>query len=148
MRRMTSRLAMIARRSMARITARADARILEHRGILLVVSCEPVPGGPTDRTDFVVALAAADAGEPGAVAAVGAAVDALAAALRDVQMLLAPDLVVLEGGLGPAAGFRARLAARLAVLPDLERPTVVPARLGRDAGLVGAAALLRDRLDA
>lgn len=71
----------------------------------------------------------------------GEAVDALADGLLTVSALLAPERVVLGGGLaesGPALldPLRAALAARVTV----ERlPAVVPATFGSRAGLVGAA---------
>ncbi len=63
----------------------------------------------------------------------------IAAALASVQALLDPDCMVIGGGVGLAAGFLARLRAKLAGLPDLLRPDLREAALGARAGLLGVA---------
>jgi len=94
-------------------------------------------GQPADAR---AVIEAADAGEPWAEDLIGAAVAALARALVDVQTVVAPDVVVLGGGVGLNPSFRRRLIAALAAAPETLRPEVVAAALGDSAGLVGAAA--------
>jgi glucokinase len=68
----------------------------------------------------------------------------LASAIRAVQALLDPELIVLGGGIGCRADVADRIAAALAAHgtspPRLER-----SQLGEDAGLLGALALARSR---
>jgi glucokinase len=75
-------------------------------------------------------------------------VDALADALATVVTVLAPEVVVIGGGLSGAGAelfdpLRERLAARLSFQ---RMPTVVPASLGDQAGCLGAALLALDHL--
>jgi len=80
--------------------------------------------------------------DPGASALVARAAAALGTAIAGVVNALDPALVVIGGGLGLAEGYRAAVedalragvwAEETAALP------VVPAQLGADAGIVGAA---------
>lgn len=89
------------------------------------------------------AFAAADAGDARAEAIVAAAVAALARALVDARWLLDPERVAVGGSVGLAPGYLDRLRAALEALQPGEAPLqLVPAMLGADAGLVGAADLL------
>jgi predicted NBD/HSP70 family sugar kinase len=90
---------------------------------------------------------AARAGTAGAREVVDSALladqaDVLAVAIRTVQALLDPELIVLGGGIGCRADVADRVAAALAAHgtppPRLER-----SQLGEDAGLLGALALAR-----
>lgn len=65
--------------------------------------------------------------------------------LRNLQLILAPERIVLGGGIGLAPGHLERIAARLADLPPVRRPRLVAAALGARAGVVGAADLARSR---
>jgi predicted NBD/HSP70 family sugar kinase len=86
-------------------------------------------------------FAAAEAGDPRAEAVIRSAVAALARALRDARWLLDPERVAIGGSVGLASGYLARLRAALAELePDASPLDLVPAALGGDAGLIGAAA--------
>lgn len=60
---------------------------------------------------------------------------------QNLQLALDPVRIVIGGGVGLAPGYLPRIAAHLAHLPDLTRPTLVAAALGADAGLIGIAAL-------
>jgi N-acetylmannosamine-6-phosphate 2-epimerase/N-acetylmannosamine kinase len=91
-------------------------------------------GHPADTRHLFAALA-----EPWAATIVDAAAAAFAAGLVDAQRLIDPEIVVLGGGIGLLPAFRDRVEKALADVPRRLRPTVVPARLGADAGLVGAA---------
>lgn len=85
-------------------------------------------------------IAAAGAGEAWATELLGDATRALWELLLDVKMLIDPELVVIGGGVGLNPGFQRALAAELDAAGSAQRIAVVPALLGADAGLVGAAA--------
>ncbi|GAA4532431.1 ROK family protein [Amycolatopsis samaneae] len=91
-------------------------------------------------------LTAAGSGDPDAAAVLDDAVAALGDGLRQLVTLLAPEVVVLGGGLfgagdGLAARVRRRVAERLTFqrMPELRR-----ARLGDEAGCLGAGLLAAD----
>ncbi|MEV3873510.1 ROK family protein [Streptomyces sp. NPDC049906] len=101
----------------------------------------PAPG--TGATAAAVA-AAARAGDPVARAAFGQAARALAAAIAATATLVEIEVAVIGGGVARAgevlfAPLR-RALPEYAALSFVRRLAVVPARLGTDAGLVGAAA--------
>ena len=92
--------------------------------------------------------AAAVAGEPLALNAFQRSADAVAAMIASVGAVCDLELAVVGGGVAAAGAvlfdpLREALA-RYARLDFLSGMQVVPAALGRDAGLIGAAALLRD----
>jgi len=102
-------------------------------------------GEPVDGAREVFARAAA--GDATATAVVDAAIDALVLSLAQLTAMLAPQAVVIGGGLSRAGDalfepLRTRLDARLSFH---RRPHVVPAQLGEDAGLLGAAIIARER---
>lgn len=85
-------------------------------------------------------LRRADAGDPVARRVWGSAVDALGAALASVSALLAPEAIVIAGGLSEAGErLLVPLRERIAAGFSLRQTEVRLARLGQDAGLVGAA---------
>jgi glucokinase len=101
--------------------------------------------GPVDA-DAVVLAEAAEAGDPAALKAFHRGATALAAMIASVGAVCDLDLVVLGGGVARAGPLlfdplRAALAnyAGLSFIRDLR---VVPAALGGNAGLIGAAALV------
>jgi glucokinase len=98
-------------------------------------------GGPASGRDVFEAAQAAD---PAALSLLEEQAGALAMAVRAVQALLDPELIVLGGGMGTRHDVFARLQAALAA-----HGTPVPAlelsALGERAGLVGA---LESALDA
>ncbi|MCZ4088401.1 ROK family protein, partial [Streptomyces antarcticus] len=88
--------------------------------------------------------AAADAGDPVARAAFDRAGRALAAAIAATATLVETDIAVIGGGVAASgdtlfAPIRSHLAA-YATLSFVKELRVVPAALGTDAGLIGAAA--------
>jgi glucokinase len=100
------------------------------------------PGG----ADAVALAEAAEAGDPAALKAFHRGATALAAMIASVGAVCDLDLVVLGGGVARAGPLlfdplRAALAnyAGLSFIRDLR---VVPAALGGNAGLIGAAALV------
>jgi glucokinase len=137
------------------VPAAGDAVCLcGQRGCLETVASAPgvvrtyarVAGGPPVDAQDVAALART--GDPAAREAFAVAVQALTEALVIYATLLGPQTVVIGGGLagafdliGPAvaAGLDARMAFQ-------RRPTLVPAKLGADAGVVGAGLVAWDRI--
>ena len=94
----------------------------------------PVDGPGIDR--------AATQGDPLAVRVIDSSAQALAAALHSAVALLDPERVVLGGSLGTSNGrwahaLRDGYAALTARRPGA--PALVPAALGPDAGIIGAA---------
>ncbi|MFR9796881.1 ROK family protein [Streptomyces sp. MS06] len=101
------------------------------------------PGPDGDGSAAAVA-AAARAGDPVARASFARAAQALAAGIAATASLVEVDIAVVGGGVGKAgevllAPLRASLAD-YATLSFARRLQVVPAQMGTDAGLVGAAA--------
>ncbi|MRG61073.1 ROK family protein [Agromyces sp. CFH 90414] len=95
-------------------------------------------------------LEAADAGDAVAARIWADAVEALAEQLARVVAVLAPEVVVVGGGLAQAGGrLLDPLAARLDELLSFHRrPQLVRAALGDDAGVLGTALAARDLLGA
>ncbi|KIZ17201.1 ROK family protein [Streptomyces natalensis] len=109
--------------------------------------------GPDGDTSAVAVAAAARAGDPVAVRSFERAAQALAAGIAATATLVEIDIAVIGGGVAGAGDIlfaplrRAlRSYATLSFVADL---TVVPAQMGTDAGVVGAAAAAQQsRLDA
>ncbi|KND25662.1 ROK family protein [Streptomyces acidiscabies] len=101
------------------------------------------PGPDGDATAAAVA-AAARAGDPAALASFDRAAQALAAGIAATATLVEIDIVVIGGGVGKAGdilfGPLRRHLADYATLSFVQGLTIVPAQMGTDAGLVGAAA--------
>lgn len=100
--------------------------------------------GPDGDTSAAAVAAAAREGDPVAVASFERAARALAAGIAATATLVEIDIAVIGGGVGKAgdvlfAPLRKALAD-YATLSFVQRLTVAPARMGTDAGLVGAAA--------
>ncbi|MFJ2840286.1 ROK family protein [Streptomyces griseofuscus] len=100
--------------------------------------------GPDGDASAAAVAAAAGAGDPVAVASFRRAARALAAGIAATATLVEIDIAVIGGGVGNAGDvlftpLRAALAD-YATLSFVRRLTVVPAQMGTDAGLVGAAA--------
>ncbi|MCD7440731.1 ROK family protein [Streptomyces lincolnensis] len=100
--------------------------------------------GPDGDTSAAAVAAAARAGDPVAVASFERAAQALAAGIAATATLVEIDIAVIGGGVGKAgdvlfAPLRKALGD-YATLSFVQRLVVVPAQMGTDAGLVGAAA--------
>ncbi|MFE0353531.1 ROK family protein [Streptomyces nigra] len=100
--------------------------------------------GPDGDTSAAAVAAAAREGDPVAVASFERAARALAAGIAATATLVEIDIAVIGGGVGKAGDvlftpLREALAD-YATLSFVQRLTVAPARMGTDAGLVGAAA--------
>ena len=93
-------------------------------------------------------LERAGAGDPHAVAVWESALDALALDLSHTVALLAPEAIVLGGGLANAGdALFVPLRERLdALLTFQKRPVLLPASIGENAGVIGAALKARDLL--
>jgi glucokinase len=94
----------------------------------------------------------AKAGDAEARAALARIGDSLGAAIGSLVNIFDPELTVVGGGFGTAAGelvlAPAREAARREALPPADEALqVVPAELGAEAGLVGAALVGFEALD-
>ena len=86
--------------------------------------------------------AAAAAGDARAIAIWQSAIDACAAGVSNLVMSFYPSLVVIGGGLGRREEFFASLRETVLSRPE-HHPSdlaILPAALGDDAGLAGAAA--------
>ena len=102
--------------------------------------------------DAHMLIARANAGEDVARAALARIGRSLGAAIGSLVNIFDPELTVVGGGFGAAAGDLvlepAREAARQeAVPPTNETLRVVPAQLGAEAGLVGAGLVAFEALD-
>ncbi|MFJ8896285.1 ROK family protein [Leifsonia sp. NPDC102414] len=95
-------------------------------------------------------LELAAAGDVDAQSVWESALDALALDLSHTVALLAPEAIVIGGGLAQAGPrLFEPLAARLdAILTFQRRPMLLPASIGENAGVIGAALRARDLLDA
>ncbi|MEU0058550.1 ROK family protein [Streptomyces sp. NPDC006334] len=100
--------------------------------------------GPDGDASAAAVAAAARAGDPVATASFERAARALAAGIAATATLVEIDIAVIGGGVGKAGDvlltpLRCALAD-YATLSFVQRLRVVPAQMGTDAGLVGAAA--------
>ncbi len=91
-------------------------------------------------------LTFAQAGDRDASLVWDEAVGALALGISQLVAILAPEAVVIGGGLAEAGdAFFEPLAKKLdGLLTFHRRPQLLPAQLGEDAGLLGAALRARD----
>lgn len=118
-----------------------------------VASAASIARRYTDRTGRAVegalgVVTAARSGDADAAVVLQEATDALGAAVRTLARLVAPQVVVLGGGLFAAGAFlldplRAWLSAHLGYQPV---PELRVARLGDEAGCLGAGLLALDAL--
>ena len=91
-------------------------------------------------------LQRAAGGDPIAEAVWNEALDALALSIAQLAAVIAPQAIVIGGGLAQAGDalfvpLRARVDAKLSFH---RRPELLPARIGENAGLIGAALLARE----
>jgi glucokinase len=107
-----------------------------------------ITGAPVSGSREVVAAAAA--AEPWALSVLEDVGSHLGVAIASVVSVLDPSVVVIGGGAGDAAcefllpAARRSLAAHLIGAEHREVPPVVPAQLGDDAGVIGAALIAAD----
>ncbi|MGI5406378.1 ROK family protein [Streptomyces chartreusis] len=100
--------------------------------------------GPDGDTSAAAVAASAQAGDPVAVASFERAAQALAAGIAATATLVEIDIAVIGGGVGKADDVLftplRKALSDYATLSFVQRLTIVPAQMGTDAGLVGAAA--------
>lgn len=103
-------------------------------------------GGDAARVDAKLVVDCARAGDPAASAIFARFVDALGSAVVSVIHLLDPEVIAIGGGVSLAGEFLfAPLAENVrekCFFSEFAR--IVPAQLGNDAGIVGAAMLEQD----
>jgi len=131
--------------------ADAEAEDARRRGRLEVVAAAPGVveaarrAGLTDAVSARTIFAAAAAGDPLAAAVVSAEAVLVADAICAIVAVADPDLVVLGGGIGQAAGFLDRVSDHVrAHAPVL--PTLRVSALGDDAVVDGCLAAAGERL--
>ena len=100
--------------------------------------------GPDGDTSAAAVADAARGGDPVAVASFQRAAQALAAGIAATATLVEIDIAVIGGGVGKAGDVLfeplRKALGDYATLSFVQRLTIVPAQMGTDAGLVGAAA--------
>lgn len=100
--------------------------------------------GPDGDASAAAVAAAARTGDPVAVASFERAARALAAGIAATATLVEIDIAVIGGGVGKAGDILfdplRKALADYATLSFVQHLTIAPARMGTDAGLVGAAA--------
>ncbi|MFF7285552.1 ROK family protein [Streptomyces griseorubiginosus] len=100
--------------------------------------------GPDGDTSAAAVAEAARSGDPVAVASFARAAQALAAGIAATATLVEIDIAVIGGGVGKAGDILfeplRKALGSYAALSFVQRLTIVPAQMGTDAGLVGAAA--------
>ncbi len=122
----------------------ASGRALDREARRLASAPSGALAGLEHAPDGADLIAAAAAGDPGAIAAVEVVATALGRGLAALVAALDPDVIVVGGGVA-AAGEALLGPARRAMMDStsgraVRRETpIVPARFGGDAGLVGAA---------
>jgi glucokinase len=107
---------------------------------------------PTSLSQTQQVLAAAEAGDPRAVEIVRSAGRALGSSLGHLVNLLDPEALIIGGGLGLAGGLYWKSLSdsiRSHIWAESSRKVpILPAALGRDAGVIGAAAVAWLRIGA
>jgi N-acetylmannosamine-6-phosphate 2-epimerase/N-acetylmannosamine kinase len=95
--------------------------------------------------DASAVFAAAAAGNAAADAVIETSARRIARLAHDLQLMFDPRYTVIGGGVGLAPGYIDRVARAVAHLQPLVRPTLRPAALGKDAGVIGIADLARQK---
>lgn len=99
---------------------------------------ESIAGGRAMATAAGLPDARAVFADGGHEAIIDHAASAVATLIADLTAILGLDRVAIGGSIGLAPGYLPRVLAHLAAEPALFRPSVVPASLGQDSGLIGA----------
>lgn len=87
--------------------------------------------------DARAVFAAAAEGDERAEAVIETSARRVARLAHDLQLMFDPRYTVIGGGVGLASGYLDRVARASAHFQPLVRPTLRPAALGRDAGVIG-----------
>lgn len=101
-----------------------------------------------EREDARAAVRAALAGDAAALAAAAELADEIADVIDVVAWTIAPELIVLGGGLEEAAGLLIPLVRERLSGPEAPEVELAPTSVGPDAPLVGAVRLALDGIDA
>ncbi len=88
--------------------------------------------------DARAVFAAAEAGQDWAVEIVSASLERAGQIIRSLQWIIDPEIIVIGGGIGMSPLYFKGLASRL---EKRHATTLLPAMLGAEAGIVGAAEL-------
>ncbi len=125
------------------IIREAQKALAEHPESSMMAAC----GGDPDRLNAKLVIDAAKAGDPTAKAVFDGYVQGLAVGIINIINMLDPEIIVLGGGVSAAGEFLLD-AVREAVKPMVFFKTmpyarIELARLGNDAGIIGAAMLGR-----
>jgi glucokinase len=115
-----------------------------NRGCLEVLAGARAIARQAGKPSFDDVVAAAHAGEPGAVSALAQAGALIGVAVANVTIFVAPERVVIGGGVAEAGEFllgplRDEVRRRAGNVAPLERIEIVQAALGPFAGAIGAA---------
>jgi len=124
--------------------AREVAKTFKGAGILRRADDDP------ERITAEIVVAAANAGDEAAAEIMGRVGHILGETLVGLVNLLNPQLVLIGGGIGESCPLiieRATQAIAAEALAGRRDVRVIPAELGNDAGVVGAAALAFDEHD-
>ncbi len=144
----------------------AAGRLIKGRGGLAghfgQLSAMDAPGGPIEDCasgrwiategraaglgDAPAVFAAAQRGDQAAAAILDTSAARVARLCINVQLALAPEVIVIGGGIGLAPGYLTRVTAALGDLAPPVGPDIVPAALGADAGAVGVASLVTQQM--
>lgn len=95
------------------------------------------------RAEAPAIFAAAGGGEAWAREIIDRSATRVALLCRDIQVMFDPARIVIGGGIGMADGFLDLVRSKIPAEPARLRPRIVPAQLGRHAGVVGVADLAR-----
>jgi predicted NBD/HSP70 family sugar kinase len=133
------------------VDADAEAEDARRRGRLEVVAAAPGVveaarrAGMADAVSARTIFAAAAAGDPLAAAVVSSEAVLVADAICSIVAVADPDLVVLGGGIGQAAGFLDRVSDHVRAHAPVQ-PTLRVSALGDDAVVDGCLAAAGERL--
>lgn len=121
-----------------------DARRALEKGVSSAVF--DICGGDAGKIDAKVIFDAQAAGDAFAVELIDSYIKHLAAGMSSFITIFRPDLIVLGGGVANAGDalfvpLRKQLMVSTFGAAEIGLPEVVPAKLGNDAGLIGAAFL-------
>ena len=125
-----------------RLTREGRRAFCENKGGMLY----SLAGGDIDKVTAQMVIDAAKAGDGAALAIFEDYVDALGSAVATIINTLDPEVIALGGGVSHAGDFLFNALRENVCEKSFfdEFAQIVPARMGNDAGIIGAAMLKRD----